>query len=279
MCVKSQLMARADAIFGHGRDGIMIFASYADESCDRKKKELVCAGSFFGWPVNYVDAANKWQDRLKADGLDYFHSVECEMLIGQFDYAKRNTSINEERARADSLRHDLIEIVRKAQGVAAVAVGVVLPDYYDLIGNSPKAAHYFGSEPITYAYRKLIKQTIYLIHNDWPEARGIPIAFTFDVRSHWQQAEQEYEKLRTDDLLCASRMGFVGHDDDRKVIPLQMADLAAYEGRHRLISFFEGGKNRLWWDQLIRDHMFYYLGYADREQMEGELSELPDIEC
>jgi hypothetical protein len=258
----------------------MILALYADDSTDKKlarsdaPERIMSAGSFFGWPGSFFDAERKWEHRLTTDGLDYFRASECEALEGEFRPEKLGMSLNSARAFADSVRHDLCKILAGMMGISGIAVSLAVDEFTSLIQEIPDAVEYHGRDPVVYLYRKLIRSSLELLEQDWPQSRGIPVAFTFDIHTKWRQAEEAYNKVREDAPLYEDRMGTVSHMDDKKHPPLQMADLMAHEARHEAKAFIAGTEaSRPCLKQLKQTKAVYYSGIVRREQLITEFKE------
>ena len=252
----------------------MFLASYGDDSSDGKAQDIVCAGSFVGWPKEFYYAGLKWEDRLKRDGIDYFRACECEDLRGQFDPARLGLDLTQARLLALSVRHDLIEILRGPRtGLGAICIGLLRKDFNELIAENQEARNFFGTDPVRLIYKRLIRVTIDLLNNDWPDMpAGIKICYTFDEHQKWREAEEEYDRLKAEDAACAKRMSSVGHADDREYPGLQMADLAASEARIKTMEWLNGSeKERLQFKQMARNETVYFIGVMNRENMLQEL--------
>jgi hypothetical protein len=256
----------------------VILALYGDDSTDKKSrnaedKRVLCAGSFLGWPETFFEAENKWADRLRRDGIDYFRASECEGLVEQFDPVSKGMSLNSTRAMADSVRRDLSEIIGNSRGLGGICVSLLLEDFQKVLLSDSRARAYFGDDPATYVYATLIKKTIDLLDNDWPDSKGVPIAFEFDTHTKWQQAEEAYRNLRKVPRFAA-RLGHIGHADDKKYPPLQMADLMAHEGRHETHKYLDNTKkDRSSFAVLAGSNSVYYCGLIDENAMMVELDD------
>ncbi len=216
----------AESVFGYRTEGVFVFLkSYGDDSSDWANQEIVCAGSFIGWPKEFYYAGLKWEERLKKDNIDYFSASECEDLRGQFDPERLHLDLNAARALALSVRHDLIELLRGPRtGLGAICFGLLRKDFSELIAENERARAFFGTDPVRLVYKRLIRVTIDLLNNDWPDMpSGVKICFTFDEHQKWREAEEEYQKLKDEDASCAKRMSIVGHADDKEYPGLQMA--------------------------------------------------------
>jgi hypothetical protein len=165
--------------------------SFGDDSSDWKAQEIICAGSFLGWPKEFYYTGLQWEARLKKDKLDYFRACECEQLIGQFAPERLGVNLNQARALALSVRHDLIEILRGPRtGIGAICIGLFRKDFNEVITENYKAQTFFGTDPVRFIYKSLIRVTIDLLNQDYPDlSKEVKISFTFDEHQKWREAE------------------------------------------------------------------------------------------
>jgi hypothetical protein len=246
----------------------MILGLYADDSHDQKMQHIISAGALIGWPPSLFEAERKWQERLRRDGIAYFRAVECENLIGQFDWHLRGWSLNVGSTIAKSVRNDLVQIIKTKDGIASFGVSMLIKDFHEAIAESSQAKKYWGTDPTVAVYKLLITTIVQLLEKDWPESRGYPIAFTFDDHAKWQEAEEAYRQLRNSDPLCAERIGCIGHADDKKHPPLQMADLMAYESRIRTLAWIDGSPILSpVFKELSANQAVYYIGLARKAEL------------
>src|SRR5215470_2174827 len=214
----------------------MVLGLYADDSHDRKMETIISAGALIGWPYLIFDAECRWQKRIDRDGITYFRSFDCENLSGEFDPHKHGWSLNVGSTIARAVRNDFVSIITSKTGIAGIGTGFLLDDFRDVVSSNSTARDYWGTDPTIAVYKLLITTVLQLLDIDWPESRGLPIAFTFDDHANWKEAEEAYRQLKVNDPL-GDRMGYVAHADDKAHPPLQMADLIAYETRLRTIEW------------------------------------------
>ena len=263
----------AEGILGYGSDGGFVFLkSYGDDSSDWKNQEVICAGSFLGWPKEFYYAGLKWDERLKRDNLEYFRASECEDLRGQFDPQRLGVDLSQARALALSVRHDLIHVLRHGgTGLGSISMAILRKDFHELITENEEAKRYFGTDPVRLVYKRLIRVTIDLLTQDWSKMpASLKIAFIFDEHQKWKEAEEEYNKLKEEDAACARRMAFAGHGDDKETVGLQMADLAAYEARIKALQE-DSAEDRIPFKLMARNHSIYFVGLMRKENLLKEL--------
>jgi hypothetical protein len=244
--------------------------SYGDDSSDWKSQEIVCAGSFLGWPKQFFYAGLEWEKCLKKYKLNYFRASECEDLRGQFDPARLGMDLTEARALALAARHDLIQVIGpRCGGIGSISVALLRKDFQEVLKEQEDAASFFGTDPMRLVYKRLIRVTIDLLRQDWPSLPGdVKIVYVFDKHQKWREAEEEYNRLKQEDAACAARMAFAGHADDKKTIGLQMADLAAYEARLKVM---QSHVDRIPFKLMANNHSVYFIGLWNKEHLLKEL--------
>jgi len=244
---------------------------YADESYD---SGIYTCGAFIGWPKDFYYLGVKWDERLQKDNLRYFRASECEGLYGQFDPQNPpGYGLSQARARAESVRYDLIEII-KSDVIGGISISVSRKDFEDFVSKDLKAAQRFGTDILIYTYKTLITLTVELLEQDWPEYPKPKAAFLLDEHSNWQKAEEAYSSLKAENTACANRMLVIGHADDEEYPGLQMADLMAHESRlHTKAHIGNVGTERLMMRELKKKHNVYFTGLMQKEQLQGMLNE------
>lgn len=254
----------------------MVIGFYGDDSTDHPERQMQTAGAVFGWPGDVFEAERLWNNHLEKANIRYFRASECEMLMGEFDPVKLGMNLSSARAFAEATRRDMVSVLEQIP-LTAVAVGLHLKDFKRVISSNPKALYYYGSDSTILVYGRLIKSTIELMHQDYPEFVHHTIAFTFDDHTNHLQAEAAYLQLKRKDSYCASMMGYVGHADDKLHAPLQMADLIAHEARHKCVAMLaDSPKERSAFKLLSESHSIYYIGVMAENGLLSQLGEYPD---
>ena len=279
MVRKSQLSIcdLAPFIFPRGRSGVyMVIGLYADDSTDQPEQHMQTAGAVFGWPADIFEAERQWEQHLNRAEIEYFKASEAEGLKGQFDPARLGMSLNSARAKADSTRRDLVDVIGRIP-LTATAVSIVLNDFRDVISSNAKARYYYGTDSTILVYGLLIKATIELIQELYPKnAQRDTIAFMFDEHQNFLNAEAAYMSLKRRDIVCASMMGVVSHGDDKEHKPLQIADLIAHEARHKSLNLGSADRDRPMYKVMDESGVFSLIGTITKESLLKELPKYPE---
>jgi hypothetical protein len=255
----------------------MVIGLYADDSTDHPQQRMQTAGAVWGWPADIFEAERQWEQHLKTAGIEYFKASEAEGLRGQFDPAKLGMSLNSARAKADSTRRDLVDVIGRLP-LTATAVSVILDDFKDVVSSNAKARYYYGTDSTILVYGLLIRATIELIQEQYPmQSKRDTIAFMFDEHKNFLRAEAAYLSLKRRDITCASMMGVVSHGDDKQHKPLQMADVIAHEARHKSMGSLSSSENdRHMYKVMDKSGVFSLIGVVGKEGMLRELDNYPD---
>src|SRR5262249_55709621 len=160
-------------------------ACYLDESADGEREEVFAVAGFLGYTPVWFELERQWQARLTKDGLQYFRAVDCENVRGPFARFRANEQKlrPEERIRAEQVRTDLIEIVKRI-GMVGIGVGMLMRDFNEVIRNET-ARKIFSTDPYHLTYRLALTQVADVIRSDFPKN---VVAFTCD--EHEQHSAQ-----------------------------------------------------------------------------------------
>jgi hypothetical protein len=254
----------------------MVIGLYADDSTDQPRCHMQTAGGVFGWPADIFEAERQWEKHLVNSGIEYFKASEAEGLTGQFDPERLGMSLNSARAKADSVRRDLVDVLSSIP-LTATVVTILLDDFREVISSNAKARYYYGANSTILVYGLLIKATIELIQELYPQnVKRDTIAVMFDEHQNSLKAEVAYLSLKKRDIVCASMMGVVSHGDDKQHKPLQIADLIAHEARHKSMNLSSSDHDRPMYKVMDKSKVFSLIGIIGKEGMLRELDKYPE---
>lgn len=259
----------------------MILAVYSDDSADRGRENILTVGAFMGFPSMFIEAERKWVEVLKNRGVEYFKASECQARDGQFHPNRLMMDPRAAQTHAEIVRHELGRAISDAQ-LGGVAMSLDMKAFRKVRAECSGAATYFPPDPAIYMFRRLIITCIDSMNTEYPDdpekkkdqahqmLRTMPVAFVFDDHSHWQEAEEAYKSLQNDPVI-GPRLGSISHADDKKVPPLQMADLCAYEARHQTMHLWGLESQRDEFTRMDAKHSWYKFQVILEEHLKIEL--------
>jgi len=189
--------------------------AFNDESLNDR---IFCISGYLAPASVWGEFEIKWKRALKEERLPYFHMADCEAREEEFKGISKL-----ERAR---LQRKFIEIITSTQATA-IAVGVHLK-FYDALADRIKKRGIKYSKAYFTAFVHQVDHLASRIAHLPPEEQ---IGFVFDRQNEYQgRAKELYDSLLGHpELPFHSRLGPLGFADKTKVVPLQAADILAYE--------------------------------------------------
>src|SRR6266536_5836755 len=255
--------------------GVMaLLGCYLDDSHDGLDREVFAVAGYYGWSLGFIDAETEWQKCLDRHNLKYFRAVQCEQVQGEFFKLRRDpryTSMASQKAAAAEIRKEFIAILISAMGFDGIGFGVPLEIYRKVLATEPEARLFLQDHHFYFAYHTLM---IELVKKCEPTFKGHWIAFVCDDHSDRTEAEAAYDELKKNNPLSARMMASMGHADDKVVVPLQMADLLAYEARRNTLLQWKGGAPSK--DAVINQlsDSISFIGYASEEYLRAAIRDL-----
>jgi hypothetical protein len=217
--------------------GIMfaIHDCFLDDSKDERQEiAYVCAG-FYGSEEVWQSFDKAWRKQLKAEGIDYFKSSECNNLSGQFD-RWRNLPQPLGRQAADQIRQRLKKTALGFRGLHGV--GTALPvEEHEAVLRHENANRIF---PENHLYHRVFETTLLgstraacinprdlmlFIHDDGPDFREL-LAIFKDFKGK--------NPIHGRRLTCLLAM------DDTVTPALQLADMFANSVQRLTVDLLKG---------------------------------------
>jgi hypothetical protein len=191
--------------------------SYSDESYDHTKRVYIIAG-WIASPQEWEILIPKWEDILGNYKITTFHTTDCCQGIKAFD--------NWPSSKKASIMKDLIDLLERSD-ILGMAAGVLVKDFEKVLSNEADR-ELFGGEPYFLAFQEYVGFLTEFVANQYSEH---VVNFTFDEHSEFRpKAKEIYESISRDARLAGTgHYGTLAFKHDDVVIPLQAADLLAYE--------------------------------------------------
>jgi hypothetical protein len=199
---------------------MVVLKGYCDESGTEKDAKILVVAGLLGSATRWERFETDWKLVLASNHLDYFRAQEFYKRKEQFALGTDWDS----RHKRERLIQQLLQVIQSRETAPSVALVslVYLVDHRRIFGKDrvPSTAYTVGCSGC------------WLLGSKWAEEQNHKeeIAFFFDIgHKHaghalrsYQQAQQ-YAPFRQQ-----YRLGGLTFEDDRKLVPLQAADLLAY---------------------------------------------------
>lgn len=199
-----------------------MLAVYGDESGKHESSKCFVLTGIRANVNTWERGSRVWANALKSLGIKRFHASECENKRKAFEGIS-----NRDR---DEIQNVLIEAAGKINFLV-LSVGISWPMHSKAVG--PLADQRFNkykSTPYHFLFSSVVSRLVEHKHGMGKKDR---IAFFFDRQDEFKgTAEKNYHAMKHDPRgAYSSRMGVLSFldKDDPEAIPLQIADLVAYE--------------------------------------------------
>lgn len=202
--------------------GVLI--AYFDDSAD---DDLVCMAGYVSTAEKWEEFELRWKEVLVKYGISFFHMKEYAHRTGEFQGWPEEKRV--------ALMKELIAVIQ-ACVLYGVAVAISAKDYES---EFPEELKKFLRNPYYLAVYSCLSQALnYHMKNHADEE----IAFVWDEKSKVAAEMQRiYVAYKAADFIPRPELlGSLTFADDKKFVPLQAADLLAYEYR----KFHEGWERR-----------------------------------
>jgi hypothetical protein len=212
------------AYFIHPRNSkwrtIAVLEAYFDESGSHEGSRVFAVGGIVARLEQMKLLAEAWKYMLGKNKISEFHSADLESRRGIYD------GIGKERQQ--QIFKDAISVMG-TWSRTAIAGLVVIEDYEQAVPDWAKQTAAFGNK-YNFCFQMCLGSVMeWVEHLDEAMPYGDRIAFMFDQRERGQEitstSYSQIKKFRD----VNDRMGALVFDSRKRFLPLQAADLVAYE--------------------------------------------------
>lgn len=200
----------------------MLHLAYCDESEDSQKggRFYIVAG-YFAPAADWEIFSKAWGNTLKDIGIEEFKMADCERGRGIYEglsYAERA-----------ALQRRFISLIIGSP-VWGVSSAINLRHYQDFMPRMVKARKKYA-KPYFLAFQHLVEMMADVLNETEVAGPADRISYFFDEQTEYQgRAKEIFGSLTKDSgLAYSNRVGSITFDDSRRFLPLQAADIFAYE--------------------------------------------------
>jgi hypothetical protein len=207
-----------------GQRGFCVLGCYIDDSADHGRKTVLSVAGFVGDSEKWFDIERHWERALKHAGVDYFRAWECINLEGEFREKLVDVhGLTTARVIADALLADLKQIAATSD-IFAFSTAVLMQDYRQVL-SEPDGGIVLNPDPFVYAHYQLIG----LVLSEFLKFERFEVcAFLYDESSKAALIQTGWEGFKKENPDWGKHAAPLEPLDDKKNIPIQVADLLAY---------------------------------------------------
>jgi hypothetical protein len=244
---------------------VPVFDSYLDESSDKHQEFVVCVASFLARERHWRHIQELWMDRLAKDSVKYFSAKECQAVQGPFRHLRHiHGSLQAAKAVGAKIRSDLETISLSKPQWTGFCVGIIVPDYREVLLDYPIATRFFAGDPLEHAYAQVMYESMHTVRR---KAKGNEVAFVIDNSNYSNHVLNAFNSMRENHPVIAKAAKTVLPLDDKETAPLQIADLLASIVKDGFLAWMKDrGKGRYPLPEQW-DTRFERVGTWDKEHM------------
>lgn len=238
--------AEVASIFDLAPDGYfaMLYRTFIDDSADQKQEFVMVAGALMGTDKQWGEFSRKWKMSLKRNGLRYFRSSEYNSLGGEFqvfrDDVKYPKPTGREAARV--IRDELDAIIKKCKllGIASV---IPLPAYRKIV-EEYRLTEKLDPDPFSAAMQNVMQECALLARDQLlrgKKGKENIVAFVCDDSDNAAKYAAAYAGFKFKNVRFNDALGGMTHQDDKRLPPLQAADMVASIGKEMGLEYLKNG--------------------------------------
>lgn len=241
------------------QDGaVAVFKVALDESGTHDDSPVVVVAGYLAKPPEWRDWTKKWN--LVKRPIRIFHAVDCQNLKGEFKGWKPD--------ERDAYVRNLLPVIAAAP-LAGIVTGIDKAAFNAAMQDHPDLRRMFGNT-YTACFQWAVQHILAIAHRYQNTDR---VAFVHEINNMKGDAVSALDFIGTYHNPGKNKitLSFAGKDD---FVPLQAADILAYEGNKRLRNL--SGKPRRSWDALKPEDKILVF-FHDAEAMPKAIKFLEDI--
>lgn len=235
-----------------------MFRAFLDESGTHENSPVIIVAGYVARPPAWRKFEAKWQRTLHP--IKVFHSNECNGFHCEWEgWSKPDR---------DAKVKKLLPIVRDIDGVG-LAIGVVLKDVNEALSQRPDLLPYWGN-PYESCFHWWIGLMLKLMQE---RGNREPLAVVHEQNQYADEANRAFKWHQKHNDPHGQLVSF-SFGAKEKFVPLQAADILAYEANRRLQNI--EGTPRKPFDVLMRENTEPLIRFYDKENL-GPLIAMLDM--
>jgi hypothetical protein len=204
----------------NGQDGwVIVLKAYMDESGTHGDSPVVTVGMYAGKPSAWQAWTADWNRNKRP--IKVYHSVDAHNRDGEFK--------GWERDERNQFCAKLLPVIARHK-IVGLSVGIHMGAFRAAMASRPELLAIFGT-PYTACFQWAVESFLLMMDENHSVQR---IAFFHECNDYQEEAKAAFAYVEAQRRLVNTRrisLAFAGKDD---FVPLQAADVLAYEANHKL---------------------------------------------
>lgn len=200
-------------------DGLIaVIKVYMDESGTHDRSPAVTVGAYCARPKQWRDWTKDWNRQKRP--IDVFHATDCQNLKGEFK--------DWDATQRDDFVKQLLPVIAE-HAMPGVVVGIVLTDFEEAMRGNEDLRTLFGN-PYSACFQWAVQHVMQMAQRHGSSER---IAFFHEENDFGEEAHRSFKWLKKHTNVTGNAISLTfGSKAD--YVPLQAADVLAYEGNKRI---------------------------------------------
>jgi hypothetical protein len=256
MTSQFSIRALTDGVFSYGCGSreILVLKAFFDDSGTHDRSDVIVMGGIIAPEESWLALEPPWQAELDRLGITAMHMSHCEARRGEFQ--------DMERDQRDAIIAFFSNLICATKG--RMLASAVSRRVWNSVAAQTKLGEVFA-EPIDFLFNTCMRRALESrrTSNDGPEE----VVVTFDTRDQnlrfWEDLAAGYEKR------WPSRLVGYSFGQMAKVLPLQAADMIAYESFVHQCQFEKTGENFSHRPNMVKlmECLAVWAGFYDEENL------------
>lgn len=246
---------------GLGAKNFAMLCAYLDDTGTHKDSVVAGVFGLVGTPAEFSLIDEAWRSYLKSVGLSWFHSVDCE-------YRKKEFSDREQPDR-DAIWKRLIETIGN-HAVVMVGSAVVRADWDQAL--TPKEKSFFGDDPLYFCFEHCMQQL-----SKWSKEyrNGESVSIVFAQQRQYEEIAEKLFRFYSRSQRFSNLGPSFSLGDPRHIVPLQAADIVAYESYQYMRTRRDAQEMRWQLRQLLDSGIGHICQFHDAKTLRILMGEKP----
>lgn len=246
---------------------LAVFIAYFDDSGHPSDSVAMSVGGVIAKASSWEKFEVKWSKRLRRAKKSAFHATDYECRRGEFTDWDNDKRI--------SFIHDLAAIVKNTVA-CGVTSSVVMADWFAVMPAKFERSEFVAKKG---AYLLLFQLCIESLVKHAGIPRTETVSCVFDENQFVRGALAEHYSSLKRDLGLEDKLGSLTFGNGKKFLPLQAADMMAYEGfKHTKNQIAEGGSHdvrKLYLNLRASDRIHHFL--LDQDGLRGYVKAIENV--